>query len=128
MPGPGVTASTRAAARYRASWVRSGMTVSLFRGRPDRGQPPGSGRDQGGNLPVGDPIAGREPRRDPGPILGGPVLAHLALALDARDRHPQTDDPPQLRTDERLRRVRDGPWLGAGPLVQGRQPRNHAEQ
>ena len=45
MPGPGVTASSKAAAKNRASWVNSGMLTSLSRSpwvrRPGRRHPPG---------------------------------------------------------------------------------------
>lgn len=41
-----------------------------------------SGGDQHGRFAIGHPTTGREPGGHPGPILGGPVLAHFPLALD----------------------------------------------
>src|SRR4051794_1362734 len=89
---------------------------------------PLSGRDQRCSGAVGGAVARREPGGHAGPVTGAPVLAHLPLALEARDRHPQADDPPQLRAYEGFGRLRDGPGLGAGPLMQVGQPRDHAEE
>src|SRR5678816_4388833 len=49
---------------------------------------------------------------DPGPVLARPVLTHLPLALDARDRNLDPDDRAELGLDVARRRVADLPRRG----------------
>ncbi len=55
-----------------------------------------------------------------------PVLARLPLALDPRDRDLDADDRLDLRGDERLGRVLDGPRLGRGRPPAARSARGSA--
>src|SRR6516165_10163900 len=84
------------------SWLSPGRRSSVF-----------SLRNQIRHLAIGGALARRETGRHPGTIRGAAVLAHLALAFDARDRQPQADDGAELRGNELLRRIRHGPRRGA---------------
>jgi shikimate kinase len=68
--------------------------MGALRRTPCRGpQVVASGRNRGGDPTIGRTVAGGERGGHARTVRDAPVLAHLALTLDARDRHPRPTIP-----------------------------------